>query len=379
VTTCDALIVGGGPAGSACAGALRRGGLDAWVLDRARFPRDKPCAGWLTPSAMASLDLDRDHYRQGRVLQEVRAFKTSRIGGPVVETRYREVVSYGVRRCEFDEYLLQRSGAPRHTAAVESLRRTAGGWIVNETIRTPLLVGAGGHFCPVARALGAGPGERPLVAAQEIEVRLDPEQQRRCPAQGDTPELFFCPDLEGYGWLFRKQDHLNVGFGRRDPRSFPAQLQDFTRFLEKSGRVPPGLPRRWPGHAYLLYQGPGRTLVADGAVLVGDAAGLAHPQSGEGIGPALESGLLAARAILAAGGRYLEADLAPYRRALVSRLGPRPIGDPFRFIPAPLHLWLGARLLSTPLTTRHLVLDRWFLRRSQPPLAAPVPGIDPAP
>lgn len=371
---CEVLIVGGGPAGSACAGALRRGGLDAWVLDRAGFPRDKLCAGWVTTSAMGALELDQDDYRRGRVLQEVRGFRTSRIGERVLETRYPEVVSYGVRRCEFDHYLLARSGARQHTAALESLRRVPGGWIVNEAIRTPLVVGAGGHFCPVARALGAGPGERPLVAAQEIEVRLDPEQQRRCAVQGDTPELFFCRDLEGYGWLFRKQDHLNVGFGRRDPHSFPAHLQDFTRFLETSGRVPPGLPRRWPGHAYLLYQGPGRTLVADGALLVGDAAGLAHPQSGEGIGPAIESGVLAARAILSARGRYLEEDLAPYRRALVSRLGPRPARDPFRFIPAPLHLWLGAQLLSTPRATRHLVLDRWFLRRSQPPLT----GIDPA-
>ena len=47
--TCDALVVGGGPAGSSCARALERAGLDVVVLDRASFPRDKVCAGWVTP------------------------------------------------------------------------------------------------------------------------------------------------------------------------------------------------------------------------------------------------------------------------------------------------------------------------------------------
>jgi flavin-dependent dehydrogenase len=159
-----------------------------------------------------------------------------------------------------------------------------------------------------------------------------------------------------------------VGFGRRDLRGFPAHLEAFTRFLEGSGRVPPGLPRRWPGHAYLLYEGAGRAVVADGALLVGDAAGLAHSRSGEGIGPAIESGLLAARTILAARGHYLAADLAPYARALSARFGPRPRGNTIPLLPAPLHRWLGARLLSAPFATRRLVLDRWFLHRAQPVL-----------
>ena len=53
--TCDSLIVGGGPAGSACAGRLRAGGLDVLVLDRKTFPRDKTCAGWITPQVIDEL------------------------------------------------------------------------------------------------------------------------------------------------------------------------------------------------------------------------------------------------------------------------------------------------------------------------------------
>ena len=109
---CDALIVGGGPAGSTAARLLRRAGWDVIVADRARFPRDKVCAGWLTPDVFPLLELTPDEYRAtGLTVQEITAFRTSVMGGRPVETRYTRVVSYAIRRCEFDTFLLQRSGA----------------------------------------------------------------------------------------------------------------------------------------------------------------------------------------------------------------------------------------------------------------------------
>jgi flavin-dependent dehydrogenase len=358
---------------------LGRAGLDVVVLDRARFPRDKPCAGWLTPQAVSALQLDLADYARDRVLQPVTGVKASRMGGSGVLTRYAGVVSYGVRRCEFDHYLLRRSGARVSDVCVSGLRRVAGGFVVADSIRAPLVVGAGGHFCPVARLLGAGPGERPVVVAQEIEHRLRDGERHQTTVQADTPELFFCEDLEGYGWVFRKGDHLNVGFGRRDPHDFPARLRAFGAFLAAAGRVPPTLPRRWPGHAYLVYEGPGRTLIDDGVLLVGDAAGLAYPQSGEGIGPAVESALLASAVILAARGDYARERLEPYRRSLEARLGPRQRTDPLRYLPGPLRHWLGGRVLATPSLNRRLVVDRWFLHRDQPPLsAAPAAAARPA-
>jgi flavin-dependent dehydrogenase len=371
--SCDALVIGGGPAGSSTAWALRRAGADVLVLDRKRFPRDKLCAGWVTPQAVAALELDLADYAAARTLQPVRGLRASLIGEPQVETRFDEVVSYGVRRCEFDHYLLARSGARVRTAALEHLERTDGGWLVNGGIRTPLVVGAGGHFCPVARWLGAGAGERPVVAAQEVELPLSEDDQRRSPVRPDTPELFFCRDLEGYGWLFRKGGFLNVGFGRRDPRAFPAQLRGFRRFLGESGRVPAGLPERWPGHSYLVYEGEGRRIVDDGVLLVGDAAGLAYAASGEGIGPAIESGLMAARVVLGAAGRYGREALAPYRSALEGRLGRRRKHDVLRLVPGPVRSWLGARVLASPGLNKSLVVERLFLHRDLPPLAPAEP------
>jgi menaquinone-9 beta-reductase len=84
---CDALVVGGGPAGSTCARHLRLAGWDVVVADRARFPRDKVCAGWLTPEVFGALDLDPAEYRaSGRTLVDITAFRTSVIGRRPIET-----------------------------------------------------------------------------------------------------------------------------------------------------------------------------------------------------------------------------------------------------------------------------------------------------
>src|SRR5262245_19272324 len=106
--TCDVAIVGGGPAGSTCAWKLRQAGLDVVVLDKATFPRDKVCAGWITPAVVDELELDVDDYRRSRVFQPITGFRTSVLKGPEVESHYGRPVSYGIRRCEFDHYLLER-------------------------------------------------------------------------------------------------------------------------------------------------------------------------------------------------------------------------------------------------------------------------------
>ncbi len=139
---CDVLIVGGGPAGSSCAWALRRAGLDVVVLDKSGFPRNKVCAGWITPPVLDALHIDRADYARDRVLQPITGFSIGRIGGMPLETEYSHVVSYGVRRCEFDHYLLQRSGARlRLDEPLRSIERRDGGWLVNQHIETPLLIG----------------------------------------------------------------------------------------------------------------------------------------------------------------------------------------------------------------------------------------------
>jgi geranylgeranyl reductase family protein len=365
--TCDVLVVGGGPAGSTCAGKLRQAGLDVLLLDKATFPRDKPCAGWITPAVLATLALDPEEYCQGRVLQEISSFRTGLMGGSEIVTRYGKTVSYGIRRSEFDQYLLQRSAVRRELGSpVSSVERHDGWWFVNGRIRSRLLVGAGGHYCPVARLLGAKIGREEVIVAQAAEFAMSPEQERLCVTPGDTPALFFSRDMKGYGWLFRKGRFLNIGLGRMDRKHLGRHVRDFCTVLEQRGYLAAGFTGRFQGHAYLLYERQGgRTCVGDGALLIGDAAGLAQPQSGEGIFPAIVSALLAADTILAANGDYRRDNLEPYASRLATRFGSASREIPSSPTLSGLLCFFGARLLSSSLFARHIVLDRWFLHGRQ--------------
>lgn len=360
--TCEVLVVGGGPAGAACAGALRAQGADVMVVDRAMFPRDKVCAGWITPAVVQALDLDLADYARARVLQPFRGFRTGLIGGEALESRYPHTVSYGIRRFEFDHYLLQRASVPMALGTpVRSITRQGTQWVINDTLAASMVVGAGGNFCPVARYLNGQPSARPQVVAQEMEFQLSPEQARHSPVRGDTPELFFCRDLKGYGWCLRKDDYLNVGLGREDPAPLPGQLDDFCAWLRSRGMIPAQPPVRFHGHAYRLWGADGPVRVGDGMLLVGDAAGLARAQSGEGILPAIESGLLAAQIIGHAAGDYRRAALAPYEARLHAGYGLSPTLPVIGPRSAALQASLGRALLGSRWFSRHVLLDRWFL------------------
>ncbi len=373
---CEVLIVGGGPAGSSCAGRLLQAGLDVLVIDRKTFPRDKTCAGWVTPQVWDVLGVDPAEYATSHVCQPITGFRTGMIGGEEIGTEYDHIVSYGIRRCEFDHFLLERSGAPcQFGIDVHDIRRDGTGWIINDEIRAAVLIGAGGHFCPVARALGGREGGQIVtVAAQEIEFELPPEEIAKLRCCGEVPELYFCEDLAGYGWCFLKGNFLNIGLGRLNSPGVSSHVQSFCQFLRDRGKVACDLPERFHGHAYRIYERIEPKLVDDGVLFIGDAAGLAYPQSGEGIRPAVESGLLAADVLIAAAGNYSRAKLAPYASEIHKRFGTPRRGAVSDWLPAAFLRFAAARLMATRWFTRSVVLDRWFLHAADPVLAGEAIG-----
>ena len=370
----DAIVVGGGPAGSTCAWQLRRAGLEVAVVDKRDFPRDKVCAGWVTPAVVETIQLDTDDYRNGRVFQPIRSFRTGSMRGRMVDTRYDEIVSYGIRRFEFDHYLLDRSGAKLFTGqTVKKLERTSNGdWQINGAVGAPIVVGAGGHFCPVARHLGAKVGStESIVSAHEVEFEMTDAQRAECAVAEETPEIFFCEDLQGYGWVFRKENVLNVGLGREDNRNIAAHVREFCEWLASKGRIPSDLPSKFKGHAYILHGRSRRTASGNGVILAGDSIGLAYNRSGEGIRPAVESAVMAAKLIVGAAGTFDETTFAGYDADLAARFGARGTDtEPPAWIPAGLRQAVAAKLLGTGWFSRRLVLDDWFLHRRQPPLPA---------
>lgn len=371
---CDVLIVGGGPAGSSCAWKLRRAGIDVLVVDKEEFPRHKVCAGWITPSVLEELDFDTDDYRKDRVLQPITRFITGMIDGPEVETDYDRTVSFGIRRCEFDDYLLRRSNARKRLGTpFRSLKRGGSEWILNDQIRAPIVVGAAGHFCPVARQFSVDDNSRqsggdgqPTVLAQEAEFEMTVEQQRQCSVMPDRPELFFCPDVKGYGWIFRKENFINIGMGREGEPHLSNCVRQFVQKMISRRKIPAILDGQFHGHAYRLRTTMPRETSAEGILLIGDSAGLAAPESGEGIRPAIESGLLAAASILESDRNDRSQLAARYRAKLRARFDDSNASSSLRRVPTPIRLMAARWLMTSHWFAHRVLLDRWFLNLDRP-------------
>jgi menaquinone-9 beta-reductase len=285
----ETIIVGGGPAGSSCARELTRQGRRCLVLERKPMPRPKLCGGWVTPKVIADLDIDVAGYPHGIVkLESFKAFFGRRHRFAYTA----RCVQYSIRRVEFDAWLLGRSGAEAEEHTVRTVTRDAKGYTIDGLYRCRHLVGAGGTNCPVKKAF-FGPDGGELLVTQEAEYETEVRQP--------VCTLWFpYAGSFGYAWYVPKANAVNVGFG-----GLRAQLpgwdrrklwQDFVALLKREGCLGDDPPEP-KGYSY--YLGRRSKKVKEGnACIVGDAAGLATLDLAEGIGPAVESGILAARDIL---------------------------------------------------------------------------------
>ncbi len=290
------MVVGGGPAGSLCARRLVRAGLNVLVLDRHAFPRVKLCGGWLSPMVWDVLELSPTEYPGG-------LWPWSRChvqhGGRL---RTFEGSGHFIRRYEFDDFLLRRSGATVTQHALRKIERREDHWLLDDQFQTRLLVGAGGTHCPVARQLFASKRVKP-VAAQEVELVVGSAAVAATRVGRDgEPELLLHDDLGGYSWNVPKGEWLNVGTGTSEPREVLAAWSAARELFTNAGHLPEaaidGL-KAAKGHSYYLFDPSNLNDCArDGALLIGDSLGLAHPLTAEGILPALLSSKLAADAII---------------------------------------------------------------------------------
>jgi flavin-dependent dehydrogenase len=287
------IIVGGGPAGSACAWKLKQAGEDCLILDRKAFPRSKICAGWITPRVLDALEVKKQAYPF--LLKEIDRIQFHLFGIPIsVQTR-----QYAIRRVEFDQWMVKRANVPVRTHTVKKIVQENGWYVIDNQFRSRYLVGAGGTHCPVFATCFGKDEKKPLnamIAAVEKEYRCD-YPDNRCHI------WFFDRKLPGYSWYLPKGNGwLNIGIGgkflkmKKQGTTIMDHWRYFTQKLLRLSLIN-HIPEHPQGHTYYLRHRMKR-YQKDNAFVVGDAAGLSTLDMGEGIHAAIASGILAAKAIV---------------------------------------------------------------------------------
>lgn len=310
--TWDLIIVGAGPAGATAARHAARFGIETLVLERARFPRAKVCAGGVTAAALREIGLP---FPPGLVEREGRRLRP-RWGDFHLDLTTEDPYAVMVSRPRFDQHLLwaaRQAGAEvRERVAVTGIA-LEGDRVVAVTSEKAhaarFVIGADGVRSRVARVFrpDLGPAETGLCLAADLPTT--PAQRRGLLEEGIEVRYGIPP--RGYGWIFPKEGAVSVGVGAVR-RGFRRPGIELVRFLNGSSLPPPGeAPGPEKGEkgwnfdllrgklrACLVPLGGRRRPVArDRVLLAGDAAGFADPFTGEGIRWACLSGRLAAEAV----------------------------------------------------------------------------------
>ncbi len=311
----DATVIGGGPAGSATAIRLAEAGASVLLVDKATFPRDKPCGGGMTLRAVKQCPVDPTPVVEELVDTVELRFRYD----DEVVRHAKEPVVWMTQRRRLDAFLIdtarERGVEVREgtTAQIEADGRElvlSGG----ERIRSSVIVGADGANGTAARTLKLGDGITHGVAYEGNAPYGTVSQERY--AKRLVLEIADIPG--GYAWVFPKGDHANFGVGGWMSEG-PKLREHLQRLCDYHG-IPVGALEHLRGHR-LPLRGAGTQIAGERALLVGDAAGLIDPVSGDGMYECFVSSKLATDAILdLLAGRT--STLAAYQPAVDHALSP---------------------------------------------------------
>lgn len=311
----DAIVVGAGPAGSVAAYRIAREGASVLLLDRARFPRDKPCGGGLTYRAVRELPFSVDPV----VEDVVDRFEFGFRYGSRFERKGAAPIILMTQRSRLDAFLAEQAAGAgaefRDGAKVTEVAADGTVSVDSERLRASVVVGADGVNGITARSLALDTRYRYGVAL-EGNVKYTRAREDRYRGRA-VLELGVVRG--GYGWVFAKGDHVNVGVGGWESEG--PRLRDHLDGLCREHELDSSAVERLRGYRLPLRR-TSDPLHSGRILLVGDAAGLVDPLSGDGIYEALVSARLASEKVLA----FLRGEtesLGEYATQLNAKLAPQ--------------------------------------------------------
>jgi geranylgeranyl reductase family protein len=287
----DVIIAGAGPGGASAAYFLGQAGCKVLVLEKAQLPRYKPCGGGVPNTVFNFFPFDFEPVIEQRISQATFVYGTRQFTQPVEADALTMVM-----RDQFDYHILQQAQAEvlpgiEVASVTQDAERVKVTTKQGQTFQAKYLIAADGANSPVARSVGLREGKE-LGVALELETEVD---SATLAAYRERFLIGFGYLAAGYYWIFPKAHHLSIGIGtvKRGEKTMPQLLQEAMDnlgvSLEKNRRYAHPIPIRTRREQ--LQQG--RIL------LVGDAAGLVDPLTGEGIRHAVESAHIAAQTIVA--------------------------------------------------------------------------------
>lgn len=307
----DVTIVGGGPSGSTAAKFLSDKGIKTLLIDKSRFPRFKPCGGGIPMRLLdrfeylKNTDLIESYSYGGYAYSPSLKYKLELIDEkPLVAMILRQKFDHGLIK------LAEECGTTifegKNVVDMKISKDNAKIFLDDgKKIDSEIVIGADGVWSTVAKKTGLLDSKRYLAVCVLKEYKLDEETVGKYFGNTRCGHLYArFENILGYGWIFPKKEHINIGIGslikREDNSKIKVNLLDFFKGfidrLKKQKMIPDNLKTdNIKGGALPLY--PLKKTYCNRAILVGDAAGVINPLTGEGIYYAMSSGEIAADVI----------------------------------------------------------------------------------